>query len=342
LTIGASHSDTASITSSSRINPYQTSTVLPSPISAFGSGYRRSIKPDLIFSGGRQFFDGLVPTSNYLELPQVPAAPGHKVASPGSGAGQLSSSSYMCGTSNATALISRSAGIYHEVLRQIFDANDIDINSPFVAPIVKAMLVHGCSWQTTAQLLMRILSTEGNQQQIITNWIGYGIPDINRSIECTAQRASLIGYGELPNEKAHIFKLPLPPVLGSRTDMRKLTATLAWISPISPSTQKYRNASLWFELENESLVPGRTDIDWRSARRGTIQHEIFTGTRAVPIVEGEYIKIKVNCRQDASRIIDPIRYGLIVSLEVAEGIDINIYNEVRSRIMVPITPDIRA
>ena len=48
------------------------------------------------------------------------------------------------------------------------------------------------------------------------------------------------------------------------------------------------------------------------------------------------IAIKVNCRADAGDILAPIRYGLAVTLEVAEVIDIPIYQEVRERLTIRI------
>ena len=52
---------------------------------------------------------------------------------------------------------------------------------------------------------------------------------------------------------------------------------------------------------------------------------------------GMNIVIKVNCRADAGDISEPIRYGLAVTLEHAEGIRIPlvslpIYQEVRDRL----------
>lgn len=41
----------------------------------------------------------------------------------------------------------------------------------------------------------------------------------------------------------------------------------------------------------------------------------------------------LNAAQDAARIENPVAYGLAVSLEVAEGIDIAIYDEIRTRIV---------
>jgi hypothetical protein len=141
-----------------------------------------------------------------------------------------------------------------------------------------------------------------------------------------------LGFGQLYDGEAHVFSLPLPPSLGSRPEWRRLTVTLAWLSPISASIQKYRNASLWFEMSNNGLAPTRSDADWRAVRRGTVQHEVFEGQRAEPFIDGEVIEIKVNCREDAGKIQNPVAYGLAVSLEVAEGVDIAVYNEIRTRI----------
>ena len=48
-------------------------------------------------------------------------------------------------------------------------------------------------------------------------------------------------------------------------------------------------------------------------------------------------KIKVNCSKDAIAFPDSIHYALIVSLEVAEGVNLPIYNEIKNRIVIPIT-----
>lgn len=80
------------------------------------------------------------------------------------------------------------------------------------------------------------------------------------------------------------------------------------------------------------MVPNRTNADWQAVRRGTVQHEIFEGQRAEPFRNGETIEIKVNCREDAGKLQAPVGYGLAVSLEVAEGVEINIYNEIQTRI----------
>ncbi len=336
ISVGALHHDTSTpFTSGRGTDPF--SLPLPSPVSAFGSGYRRSIKPDLLFAGGRQYYKPSIGTGHVrLDTAIYISPPGNKVASPGSLAGELSATAYSCGTSNATALVSRAAGICYDSLQQIFSDQAAEVDaSNYEVSLLKAMLVHGSSWGDIGSRISEVLRTPENGRQLsglISRWIGYGLPAVDRVLDCTEQRATVLGFGQLSNGEAHVFNLPLPPSLGSRPEWRRLTITLAWLSPISASTQKYRTASLWFENKKNGLAPTRSDADWRAVRRGTVQHEVFEGRRAEPFVDGEFIEIKVNCREDAGKIQNPVAYGLVVSLEVAEDIDIPIYNEVRTRI----------
>ena len=71
-----------------------------------------------------------------------------------------------------------------------------------------------------------------------------------------------------------------------------------------------------------------------------MQHEILEGENAVVFQDGDEIRLKVNCRAVGGRITEPVKYGLVVTLEVGEGIDIPIYQEVRARlaVRVPINP----
>ena len=363
ITVGAVHLDEAPVThQGERIDPYLR--LLPSPISAFGSGYRRAIKPDIVYSGGRQWYRLPLQAHNPVTIePAISrAAPGNKVASPGRNAGELNATAYSCGTSNATALISRAAGICYDSLQQIFFENPSEVDrTKFEVPLLKAMLVHGSSWGDIADHIKGQIqnsdigrkindrahalysraadrANEINRQykSLIARWVGYGLPEIARVLDCTGQRATLLGYGELSDGGAHLFQLPLPPSLSARQERRRLTVTLSWLSPISPTTQKYRIASLWFETFNNSLAPSRQNADWQTVKRGTVQHEVFEGESADPFTDGDAIKIKVNCRADAGKIQSPIPYGLVVSLEVAEGLNIPIYNEIKTRIVTKI------
>jgi hypothetical protein len=334
LTIGAVHYDASQFTRPGDINPFNQ--VLPSPVSAFGSGYRRAIKPDLVFYGGRQLYRHSLREPGTIDPAIFRAAPGNKIASPSSLSGELTATAYSCGTSNATALISRAAGICYDSLQQIFNEQLTEIvPRTYEVPLLKAILVHGCSWGDIGARISDVLSTPQNVHHLRglkSQWMGYGMPQIDRVLDCTNQRATLLGFGQLLDGEAHVFRLPLPPSLGARSEWRRLTVTLAWLSPISASTQKYRTASLWFEITNNELTPTRSDADGRAVRRGTVQHEVFEGQRAEPFIDGDVIEIKVNCREDAGKILTPVAYGLAVSLEVKEDVDIAVYDEIRTRI----------
>ena len=345
LTIGAVHHDeTNQIKTNKFIDPF--TSYLPSPVSAFGSGYRRSIKPDMLLNGGRILYSSIYNSQNAsLNIPEVPSLRGNSTAAPSINPGETNKWKYCCGTSNSTALATRAASICYDYLASIFyDQAPDDDFSAFGVPIVKAMLVHGCSWNELGSKLDEMLRTNDNSRQIknwISRWVGYGVPDLEKVLGCNVQRATLLGFGRLKDGEAHVYNLPLPPSLSAQREWRKFTVTLAWLSPVASTTQRYREAQLWFDFEDgeksrqklkDKLRVTGIDSDSNATRRGTVQHEVFEGESAVAISDGDILQIKVNCRKDARKIDAPIAYGLFVSLEVAEGVDLPIYNEIRSRI----------
>ncbi len=343
LTVGAFHHDDSQNASIGYLVDVFES-ALPSPVSAFGSGYRRAIKPDILFSGGRVLYD-LSLTKQQLEFRPRAIAPGHQVATPSTQVGELNKSHFCCGSSNSAALISRAASICYDYLTTIFSEQAPDVDFSILGvPLLKAMLVHGCSWNDLGSRLDELLRTDDNGRQIknrISRWVGYGIPDVEKTLGCNEQRATLLGFGQLNDGEAHGYNLPLPPSLSAQREWRRFTVTLAWLTPVAPTTQRYREAQLWFDFEggkkSREKLKGKLrvvgiDSDSDATRRGTVQHEVFEGKSAVAISDGDVLQIKVNCRKDARKLEHPIAYGLVVSLEVAEGLDLAIYNEIRTRI----------
>jgi len=334
LTVGALHIDNSTfLAHERRLNPY--TVVLPSTYTAIGSGYRRAIKPDLIYYGGRQMFDFQNGSNSVLRPSSYKLPPGIKVAAPDN---TLNKTIHEIGTSNATALITRSGYYCYQVLEDLIKDTDINIPPDMMATLIKAMLVHGCSWDIIGEEIDKRLKGFDTQmlQSIKIKSLGYGFPDLNKVKECTEQRATVIGFGELKEKEAHVYSLPLPPSLASQTTKRRLTITLAWFTPISPTTQRYRNARLWFEATNQ-IVKSRVNTDWHAVRRGTLQHEIFEDSSASAFIDGETINIKVNCSKDANSFTENVPYALLVSLEVAESINLPIYQEIKDRISIPVT-----
>lgn len=332
LTVGSVHSDNAEIhPSDHRINPF--SRMFPSTYTAIGGGYRRSIKPDLVFDGGRQMYDFDIMDQNMIMPSNFNRSPGILVAFPDS---TLTKRAYEVGTSNSAALMTRNGFFCFDALRELRETNEI--NNQYVSVLIKAMLAHGCSWDIVGDTIAeRLDNSLGGKdvKKIKSKWIGYGYPNISKSISCTEQRATVIGFGELSEEEAHVYKLPLPPSLAVKTIKRRLTITLAWFSPVSANNQRYRITCMWFEANNQ-LANNRINSDDKAVKRGTLQHEIFEGDSAAAFIDGDSISIKVNCRKDASSYSDQIPYAILVSLEVAEGVNLPIYQEIKNRIAIPV------
>ena len=340
LTVAATHKDSSSpLVSYNLIDPL-VQTHVPSVFSAQGPGYRRAIKPDILLPGGRQFLSEKLGTSHAKATLQTNGfyrPPGQCVAHPGS-AGRLDQTVHTRGTSNAAALASRGASFLYDLIGQLRGQPNTYLPSQYDVVLIKALLVHGASWKesyTTYEAALKNTQNSRTFKDYLGRFLGYGSVDLPKVITCTEQRVTVLGYGELGDGEGAEFILPLPPSLESVTEKRRLTITLAWLTPVNSSRQNYRVAHLWFNPKaTNTIAPDRVYVDHRAAQRGTVQHEVLEGDKAVTFQEGESIVIKINCRKDAGEIVEPIRYGLAVTLEVAEEVDIPIYLEVRERLAI--------
>ena len=336
LSIGATYDDFCQTNETLR-GIWAVSKGLPSPISAFGKGYRGIITPDLYYFGGRKFVGDNF--SGGLKWFRSSSEPGCRAAAPYNN-GTESGEGFSFGTSDAAAQITHEAVNCIDVLADIFmDETDHGIPKDYEALLVKGMLTHGASWDEIADELSRVT---GSRVKQLSQWAGNGIPDIGLVKECTKERVTLIGFGALRKDQGDVFKLPLHIDFSSRLVKRKLTVTLSYFSPIVASKQAYRQAQLWFEVDDngKGLIPdgSRQNSDWRAVRKGTLQHEIYIGEK--PIVwNDEELKIKVSCKSDAATLkaSEEIAYCIFVSFEVAQGLDIDLYSKVREQIQQRVT-----
>lgn len=156
---------------------------------------------------------------------------------------------------------------------------------------------------------------------------------MGRALTCSAERATLVGVGEVEADGALVFSAPLPPGLAGRRAWRRLTLTLAWMTPINSAHQAYRRAKLWVTPPQDLLrVRRHNSVNDRAALRGTVQHEILEGDDAVVFADGDRLVCKVNCAADAGELTDKVRFALCVSLEAAVESGIAVYQEIRERI----------
>ena len=332
LTIGALYSDACQVTENER-QAIAVSDGLPSPVSSYGLGYNRTINPDLYYYGGKKLL--IRSRDGGLRWALSGREPGCKVAAP-YGDGTESGQAFSFGTSDAAAQITHETGKCFDVLNEIFlNETDHPIPNDYTAILLKGMLTHGAKWNTCAEI-SRLTQLPINKLQ---RWLGNGIPDVSRVMECTNRRITLIGLGSLKIENAHVYSLPLPFDFSTRLVKRQLTVTLSYFTSISPAKQRYRTTQIWFEIEQpHKLFSDRQNTDWNSVRRGTLQHEIFSGENAVVWGADDCLKIKVNCKKDAENFKDYVPYGLFVTFEAAQGLDVDVYTNVVSRIrqIVPV------
>jgi hypothetical protein len=330
LTIGATYNDFSTASETAR-TIWAVEQGMPSPFSAIGKGYRGIITPDLLYNGGRKFIaEGSITPLKWILSNR---APGCKVAAPYND-GAEDGQKYSFGTSDSTAQITHEAINCFDVLMQVFfDETESVIPRGYEAILLKGMLTHSASWESFAQELSRITG-DGIKQ--LSKWAGYGVPDIERVKECTKERITLIGYGKLTKDQADVFRLPLHFDFSSKLVKRKLTVTLSYLSPIVADKQAYRSAQLWFDVQDggKKLISdgSRQNSEWQAVRKGTLQHEIFIGEQPVVWNDDDLI-IKVNCKEDAGKLkAEAIPYCIFVSFEVAEGLDIDLYENVKTQI----------
>jgi hypothetical protein len=343
LTVGALHTDeSGNYLLGQRIDLLPNSALF-SPASRFGHGFRRSIKPDIFFPGGRQLYKTpYIDSGQRYLIDDGLRLPGQQVAWDSAQEGELSQKGYTRGTSNATALATRSGTRIYDVLAQLQAEQGEQIPDNLMAVLIKALLVHGAQHDDQAErTLTDSLRTPNNSRrfkEVMTRYIGYGAVNIERVLACTEQRATVMGCGEIKENQVHEYRFPLPLGLSGRQEWRRMVVTLAWFSPINSAHRNLREAKLelqpagkWTETE---LKLTRQEADPNQVLRGTVQHEILEGEDQISAYEEDgHILLHVTCKADAvEKLDDAIPYGLAVTLEVAEGVDIPIYQQIRARI----------
>lgn len=347
LTVGALHEDEAATELPDTVRDVLPRG-LPASYSALGFGFRRSVKPDMLLPGGRQVF--VAPAALSAETTELQPAstlvtgPGIAGAAPGL-AGELDAVSFTCGTSNAAAFATRWANAVFDLLETLkAPADEFPFPDAQYHPVLaRTLLIHATSWIDVRGEMMRLLGLSSQEaRRELTRLMGYGPLRPERLATAEGHRVLLVGAGTIGKDKRHAFRLPLPDALSATREWRRLTITLAWLSPVNVRAQKYRMARLRFSDPRDQLGVAPVEADHNAVLKGTVQHQVFEGTDVVAFVSGSDLVIDVDCRVDAGPLPSPVRYGLAASLEVAAATRIEVHQQVRERLRQAVRVQARA
>jgi hypothetical protein len=229
ITVGAIHDDGSDAVAQGYVVDPTDGNSCISPVTATGSGYRRSVKPDLMAHGGRAFYvDGATPQDVIAFRGLSSLGPGLKVATPGG-----RNETHVAGTSFAAALVSRQAARLHDLVDEI--TTGISLTRRQRAAAIKALLVHGTGWPP--DLAYAPLAPEIA--------IGNGVMERDYADGCARNEAVILYVGSIGAAEEQELLFPLPDGLNVR-ETKRIDATLAWLTPVNWRSRQYRCASLSF------------------------------------------------------------------------------------------------
>jgi hypothetical protein len=347
VTVGAWHEDSAPLVNRTTVFSPFADAPGPNISSALGLGHRKVVKPDIFMPGGRELIR-VTGSGGGVSLRTVPPGRlyGLRCAIPDAG-GELTREGFSSGTSAATALATRAAHRIFDALSDPDNGNLLeDVDPAFYGVIIKAMLVHRAQWGSVGELLDQTWQPQGQGTHVvrrdgIARLLGYGRPAVHEAMECTSNRATMIGYGQIPaGEQAALYRIPLPPSLERVRDPRSLTVSLAWFSPVNIRHQAYRQAKLEVAPDHPEdrfgvkRMAGQPSD--KAVPRGSLFHVRYWGERAVAFVDGNTLALRVFCREQGGTLDRSIRYGLAVTIEAGETV--RVYEEVRQGLGLGIRP----
>ncbi len=329
LTVGARHSDAADYAPAASLLDVMGDERLPSPTSALGGGFNRQVKPDVFADGGRVHYRQRL-DADHVHLEEAlgsDTAPGILVAAPGA-AGQTDRYQWMQGTSAATAVIGHAAGRVASVLSSTTPAV---VDPDFIGVATKALIVNAASWSRAHESIGEVLNIADPAaiRRSAARLLGFGAVDVGRIAECGPQRVTLVATGRVAVDRAREVELPVPPSLSGRQDWRRVSATLAWFTPINPRHRSYRSARLWLEPVNLTQVGlRRSEVDHNAVKRGSTHHEQYEGVRRMAYGDDTAMRFRVNCTNGAGELSGAVAFALVLTFEVEEESAIPVYDEI--------------
>ncbi len=320
ITVGATHDDDSNAVAQGYLVDPTDGYPSISPVTATGSGYRRSVKPDVLAQGGRAFYvDGATAQEVITLRGLSPLGPGLKVATPPG-----LNETHVAGTSFAAALVSRQAARLHDVVEEVTAGTSLTRRQRAAA--IKALLVHGTAWPPD-------LAYDPLSPEIA---IGNGVVSRDYADGCASNEAVILYLGSIGAAEEQELLFPLPDGLNVR-ETKRIDATLAWLTPVNWRSRQYRCASLSFVTPGGAIPTLGKPAGHPSAvtTRGaaTVQHQTWELEKTFASGQGSDMNIRVKCYEQAGglggRTVD---FAVAVSLWVAPTINVDVYSQVRDQV----------
>lgn len=349
LTVGAVHGDGSGDCPDGMTEPYDPVSGVTNMTSSVGLGINRAIKPDLVETGGRQFIRSDVEDGSLsvwaIEHPDI----GQLTAVPDPAGSTNSRLAFSTGTSNAAALVTRAAIRLTDVAEDIFEENDeVWVESATRAVVLKALLAHGCGWGATGEMLYSLYPGEWQRRrEAVSRTIGYGKPDHARVVSADGSRITLLADDVIRHNVLHEYRLPVPRAMINNREIRRVTMTLAWSSPIDPVTKRYRGVlvevvdgdgkrKFWEGLDGVKGEDGSKKVTGPvvdATRRGTLQHIVLEGKKLIRTAPTGDIFVGVQARADLAAFVDAdIPYALAITLEMGQPVRQDLFADVAARV----------
>lgn len=310
--------------------------IFPSITTSCGYGYGKSIKPDILYPGGKRGLE-FYKISSIIEYQLTSGSnseAGISVAYPSIIQGNIVGKEYDVGTSLSAALATHDAGLCYEQLITYFEDFHLPDKYYECLPVIlKALLVHSSGWGITSNKIKELLTkydenyqnSSGPKQkwrllEIATRWMGYGRADASEVLTSNDGKVTLIGCGYLkgnPDLSTVRYEWSLPKLLYSHTNNR-ITVTLAYLSPINFKSLKNHQAKITFNfmsnvVEKRSESIHRIGPDYNTVQRGTVQHEIFENVDFQNL-DVDKMCIDITCKYDGN-LESRIPYGIIITID---------------------------
>lgn len=349
LSIGAMHLDNSDEGPPTEIDPFLDIDMI-SLGSALGLGLNRSVKPDLVESGGRGALRVSLNAEGVVQVHAIPSSEmGHKVARPGL-TGESNRYGLSMGTSDAAALTTRSAVQIATMLEEVFQQDsELWSDKPTRAVILKALLVHGARWGNVGEMFFNLIKDPDDPYHRISEkdqtsrFVGFGMPDPDRVLGGTQNRITLLADDQIKHEERHVFRLPVPSHMLRSRDLRTVTITLAWTSPVHVSSVDYRAVTLKLvdEKGEQKFWQGvdrgevKTQPVQFTMERGTVAHLQLSGEtlwRYGKATDAQLeIAVQAMAKHESMKHVQ-VPYALAITLEVAQGVDTKVYEEIRDHV----------